>query len=112
MKLHSVCTATAANATTQLQYVALSNLPVSIYQVTYQLKILTTCLFSILFFGRTYSMGKWISLILLTVGVAIVQGNDSAPALPKDSPNGNPTLGLLAILAACTSSGIAGCYFE
>lgn len=95
-----------------MQYVALSNLPVSIYQVTYQLKILTTCLFSILFFGRTYSTGKWLSLVLLTAGVAIVQGNEDGNASVKAPHSGDPTLGFLAILAACTSSGIAGCYFE
>lgn len=42
-------------------------------QVTYQLKILTTALFSVLMLRKTLSRVQWISLLLLFVGVAIVQ---------------------------------------
>lgn len=56
-----------------LVYVAISNLETVTFQVTYQLKILTTVLFSILLLGRAISPRQWLSLVLLTVGVAIVQ---------------------------------------
>lgn len=42
-------------------------------QVTYQLKILTTALFSVLMLRKSLSRVQWISLVLLFVGVAIVQ---------------------------------------
>jgi UDP-sugar transporter A1/2/3 len=56
-----------------LVYVAISNLDAVTFQVTYQLKILTTVLFSILLLGRTITPRQWASLMLLTAGVAIVQ---------------------------------------
>ena len=52
---------------------AVSNLSAATFQVTYQLKILTTALFSVGMLGRTLSARRWASLVLLTVGVAIVQ---------------------------------------
>ena len=42
-------------------------------QVTYQLKILTTAIFSVIVLHRSLSLSKWVSLILLTVAVALVQ---------------------------------------
>lgn len=56
-----------------LQYLAVSNLDAATFQVTYQLKILTTAIFSVLMLGRTLSMRKWLSLLLLIVGVSIIQ---------------------------------------
>lgn len=56
-----------------LQYIAISNLNAATFQTTYQLKILATALFSVLMLGRTLTMQKWLSLVLLMAGVAIVQ---------------------------------------
>lgn len=43
------------------------------FQVTYQLKILTTALFSVLMLRKSLSRVQWVSLLLLFAGVAIVQ---------------------------------------
>ncbi|KAF3761851.1 nucleotide-sugar transporter [Cryphonectria parasitica EP155] len=55
-----------------LQYVALGNLDPVHFQILYQLKILTTAVFSVSLLGRSLSVKRWASVILLTVGVAIV----------------------------------------
>ncbi|KAI0444218.1 UDP-galactose transporter [Xylaria telfairii] len=55
-----------------LQYVAVENLDPVHYQVILQLKILTTALFTVTILGRSLSFKKWLSLVILTVGVSIV----------------------------------------
>lgn len=142
-----------------LQYTAISNLDASTFQITYQLKILTTAVFSVLVLGRKLSVRKWLSLLLLTVGVVTVQmplasvtadleslkesahrnywfrrsvdewsgvagkavkhlGKRSATyqGINEDfllqNPRLNGTVGLVAVIAACISSGLAGVYFE
>ncbi|XP_029013472.1 UDP-galactose translocator-like isoform X2 [Betta splendens] len=97
-----------------LQYIAISNLPAATFQVTYQLKILTTALFSVLMLRKSLSRVQWISLLLLFSGVAIVQmqqeGNKEASV--KDSSGQNYMVGLVAVVISCLSSGFAGVYFE
>ncbi|KAJ9666609.1 UDP-galactose transporter Gms1 [Coniosporium apollinis] len=141
-----------------LQYIAVSNLDAATFQVTYQLKILTTALFSVMMLGRSLSLRKWLSLLLLMVGIAIVQipaggdptaigtlkdgqrsfylprsieelrdlGSIAAQQLSKRSatyegidedvamqnPQLNASIGLVAVIAACILSGLAGVYFE
>ncbi|NXT45112.1 S35A2 protein, partial [Pelecanoides urinatrix] len=99
-----------------LQYVAISNLPAATFQVTYQLKILTTALFSVLLLGTSLSRPQWLSLALLAAGVALVQAEQvRSPPGGSPSPAGPPqnyALGLAAVAASCLSSGFAGVYFE
>ncbi|CAI4226574.1 unnamed protein product [Auanema sp. JU1783] len=94
-----------------LLFLALSKLDAATYQVTYQLKILTTAFFSVMMLQRSLSGLKWFALILLTGGVALVQMRpDSGSA--KSAESGDNLIGLLCVLAACFLSGFAGVYFE
>ncbi|XP_028923410.1 UDP-galactose translocator [Ornithorhynchus anatinus] len=100
-----------------LQYVAISNLPAATFQVTYQLKILTTALFSVLMLRKSLSRLQWASLLLLFTGVAIVQAQQAGAggggaAAPGRSADQNPVAGLAAVVVSCLSSGFAGVYFE
>ncbi|KAJ7766711.1 nucleotide-sugar transporter-domain-containing protein [Mycena metata] len=103
-----------------LQFVAVSNLPVASFQVTYQLKILTTAAFSVALLRRRLTPAKWVSLLFLALGVGIVQiqsqtttrehavgsAHDSAPNVMS------PLKGFAAVTLACFTSGLAGVYFE
>lgn len=115
-----------------LQYVAVSNLDAATFQVTYQLKILTTAVFSVLLLGRVLSIKKWAALFMLMVGVAIVQmpQGTSEPSEDLDGANKvssrvvralvqrageaemNRSVGLMAVLISCALSGLAGVVFE
>ncbi|KAG0164760.1 hypothetical protein DFQ28_004106 [Apophysomyces sp. BC1034] len=111
-----------------LQYVAATNLDAATFQVTYQLKILTTAFFSVVILHRTLTRLKWIALGLLTIGIGLV-------VLPKDASlsvlayfssiesetetvevadigNQSNVQGFTAVLLACVLSGLAGVYFE
>ncbi|KAF9284100.1 hypothetical protein BGZ88_010151 [Linnemannia elongata] len=60
-----------------LQYVASHALDPSTFQVTYQLKILTTALFSVILLNRSLPLLKWASLVMLTAGIALVSLEES-----------------------------------
>ncbi|XP_071960069.1 UDP-galactose translocator-like isoform X2 [Antedon mediterranea] len=98
-----------------LLFVAVSNLSAATFQVSYQLKILTTALFSVLMLKRSLVWGQWFALLLLFIGVAIVQVQPTDPSKRAGEAihtEQSPLLGLLAVIASCISSGFAGVYFE
>jgi solute carrier family 35 (UDP-sugar transporter), member A1/2/3 len=96
-----------------LLYLALTNLDAATYQVCYQLKILTTALFSAILLQRKFSTTKWISLVVLTVGVAIVQISGSGDQHSESAADSrNRLIGLVAVLCAACTSGFSGVYFE
>lgn len=97
-----------------LLFFALKKLDAATYQVTYQLKILTTAIFSVSMLGKSLHRYNWLALILLTAGVALVQypSGDSPSTTAAHHDASENILGLGAVLAACFSSGFAGVYFE
>ncbi|CAM0135403.1 unnamed protein product [Umbelopsis sp. WA50703] len=117
-----------------LQYLAVSNLDAATFQVTYQLKILTTAFFSVIILRRSLNKMKWISITLLTIGIALVvlprnatlssfgsfltqttlSDDRSADVTDAVDNVGNQSnvKGYIAVLLACFLSGLAGVYFE
>ncbi|KAF8559761.1 nucleotide-sugar transporter [Imleria badia] len=101
-----------------LQYVAATNLEAATFQVSYQMKILTTAAFSVLLLRKQLSASQWVALFFLAIGVGIVQiqtgSGDSAKSasLLFQGTSMNALKGFLAVVAACFTSGLAGVYFE
>lgn len=84
-----------------------------LFQVTYQLKILTTAVFSVIILRKQLTALKWSSLVILFMGVALVQFQSSSSSQSVDMPQQqNYLLGLIAVIISCLSSGFAGVYFE
>ncbi|XP_019873291.1 UDP-galactose translocator [Aethina tumida] len=96
-----------------LLYVSASHLDAATYQVTYQMKILTTAMFAVFILRKELIKTQWISLVTLITGIVLVQLADSKEAVSShDGPAQNKVLGFLAALSACVLSGFAGIYFE
>mmetsp|Transcript_3180 Transcript_3180/g.7042 ORF Transcript_3180/g.7042 Transcript_3180/m.7042 type:complete len:402 (+) Transcript_3180:2-1207(+) len=100
-------------------YIAISNLTAPMFQVTYQCKLLTTAIVSVVMLQRQYSMKQWTCLSLLGLGVAIVvlgardKGKGDNESNEEDSANAqNLFTGLTAVTVACLCSAFAGVYFE
>lgn len=106
-----------------LLYVALSNLEAATFQVTYQMKIMSTAVFSVVLLGKSLSRDKWFALLLLMIGVTLVQSQTMSSSSSKQQQQQqnddilllapqNPFIGFIAVITSCISSGFAGCYFE
>ncbi|KAL3280281.1 hypothetical protein HHI36_017774 [Cryptolaemus montrouzieri] len=96
-----------------LLYVSASHLDAATYQVTYQLKIFTTAIFSVLILKRQLLATQWFSLVSLIGGIVLVQlAQDKAPAKVANGTEQNHVVGFLAAMGACVISGFAGVYFE
>lgn len=96
-----------------LIYVGATHLDAATAQVTYQLKILTTALFSVSMLGKKLHKHQWISLVVLFVGVALVQLVEIRKKSQSSvSSHQSPFIGFVAILIACCLSGFAGVYLE
>ena len=97
-----------------LLYVALQNLTAPLFQVTYQGKLVTTAIVSVIMLQRSYKARQWICLVGISIGVAIVVlGERSAEDEAKDqAKTTNLGLGLVAVTVACVCSALAGVYFE
>lgn len=99
-----------------LLYVALSNLSAPLFQVTYQAKLVTTAVVSVIMLQRKYNLKQWICLVVLSVGVATVvlgeKKSDSKKEDDADKPAQSLAVGLVAVTIACFCSALAGVYFE
>lgn len=82
-----------------------------VVQVSYQLKILTTAVFSVVMLRKELSRAQWGSLVLLFCGVALVQLQPSTTGA-VDMAHINPLKGMVAVIVSCMMSGFAGVYFE
>ena len=82
-----------------------------VFQVTYQLKILTTAVFAVIMLRKQLSRLQWLALFILFIGISIVQLQPDK-AKEKTVVEQNWLLGMSAACLACVFSGFAGIFFE
>lgn len=76
------------------------------------MKILTTAMFAVIILHKQLRGSQWMSLLLLTAGVALVQLSASDKGSTGNEIEQNRLLGCVAAVSACCCSGFAGIYFE
>jgi solute carrier family 35 (UDP-sugar transporter), member A1/2/3 len=95
-----------------LQYVAASNLEPAVFQVTYQIKMLTTAILSVTMLNKQLKPRQWGGVSLLMVGLVLVQLSQGGSGGLGNKGGDNTLVGFSAVLSACTLAGFAGCYLE
>mmetsp|Transcript_153727 Transcript_153727/g.283297 ORF Transcript_153727/g.283297 Transcript_153727/m.283297 type:complete len:451 (-) Transcript_153727:62-1414(-) len=100
-----------------LWYYAMDNLDAMTVAVMSQLKVFTTAIFSIILLSRKLTSFQWVALFFLVMGLTVMQtdpsqSHDTSHRGGNLSVTRNVFLGLLAMVAACTSSGYASVYLE
>mmetsp|Transcript_10429 Transcript_10429/g.9355 ORF Transcript_10429/g.9355 Transcript_10429/m.9355 type:complete len:333 (+) Transcript_10429:1-999(+) len=91
-----------------LQYFSMTMLSAPVFQVLYQMKIITTALFSVLILSKRIGIFQWLAIVALAGGVALVQLSQLKDSKSKE----NSFSGLISVLLSCLTSGFAGVYFE
>jgi UDP-sugar transporter A1/2/3 len=92
-----------------LQYVAVANLSAPVFQTMYQLKIVTTAIFSVFLLKRNLLAHQWMSIFTLFLGASAVQLSQQAGSIGGATCN---LTGLLTVIVSCFTSGFSGVYFE
>ena len=96
-------------------FIAMEHLEAAVFQVTYQLKTLTTAVLTVVLLGRSVAPHQWGALLLLMAGTILVQEPptrkpSSAASAADDS--WSFTVGVGATVAACICSSVASVYLE
>lgn len=96
-------------------FIAMEHLEAAVFQVTYQLKTLTTAVLTVALLGRSVSPHQWGALLLLMAGTVLVQ----EPPTLKPSSAGSAEddgwsfiVGVGATVVACVCSSVASVYLE
>ena len=92
--------------------VAITNLDSAVYSVTYQMKILTTALFSVFLLHKKLSLRQWIALVIIVPGVGLVELSSKSSTAKTITTDQDPFLGFVCIVICSLTSGFAGVFFE
>ena len=96
-------------------FIAVGHLEAAVFQVTYQLKTLTTAVLTVVLLGRKQQPHQWFALVLLSAGAAMVQEPKKAqPIVNADGSSSASALfiGVTATVVACVCSSVASVYLE
>ena len=96
-------------------FIAVGHLEAAVFQVSYQLKTLTTAVLTVVLLGRKQQLHQWFALLLLTAGAAMVQEPKKAAANVNSDGSAAASalaVGLTATVVACVCSSVASVYLE
>lgn len=98
-----------------LRFIGAENLDAPTFQITNNLELLTTALFSVALLRRRLTRRKWAALFLLAAGVGVLH-SPSFEALTElemaYGQSGTRVRGLVAIALSCCASALAGAILE
>ena len=92
-------------------FIAVGHLEAAVFQVTYQLKTLTTAVLTVVLLGRAIKRHQWFALLLLSCGAAMVQEPKKTSPTASGSASGL-AIGIAATVVACVCSSVASVYLE
>ncbi|KAJ1606548.1 UDP N-acetylglucosamine transporter-like nucleotide sugar transporter [Cryptosporidium canis] len=95
-----------------LLYISLKRLPAALYQVMYQLKILTTTYFSVLILKRKLSITRWFACFLLIFGVVMIPKKSKHSSVEPNSGLSEFIIGLIAAFTSSFTSGLGAVVLE
>uniref|UniRef100_A0A914GVN6 Peptide chain release factor domain-containing protein n=1 Tax=Globodera rostochiensis TaxID=31243 RepID=A0A914GVN6_GLORO len=103
-----------------LYFFALKRVEATLFSISYQLRILTTALLSMLLLHRVFSRRQWGALCISLLGVCLVQfassssssHGGSAGASSSAAAHDEQFVGLLTVVVMCWTSAFAGVYLE
>lgn len=89
-----------------LYFLGISNLSITVFQVTSQAKIFLTAFLSVILLSKRLGAAKWFALFGLAAGIALVDGQGDLTS------HGNMAVGIGSVIVACAMSAFAGVYIE
>lgn len=92
-------------AQNNLQYVIETS---PLFVIMYDCKVITTALFYTHMLNRRFKKREWSSIIVLTMGIAMVQSAET----DVHYHHASNFVGISAVVFACLTSGFAGVFFE
>ncbi|KAJ3161142.1 hypothetical protein HDU86_007764 [Geranomyces michiganensis] len=113
--LHMVVPASLYTLQNWLNYFALSRLDATTHQVATQMRILTTALFAVTILRKQLTRIQWMSLIVLTGGLALTQIPDTVGEglnTARHNERSDRAMAIFAVGVCCLTSAAAGVYLE
>jgi UDP-sugar transporter A1/2/3 len=95
-----------------LLFLALANLEATLFQVTYQLKLLFTALLMVAMLDKKLIQRQWVALGALFLGIVLTQLSAKGSADKSASTAAQLVTGLVAVVVCASSSAFASVYFE
>ncbi|ETV97599.1 hypothetical protein H310_09495 [Aphanomyces invadans] len=93
-----------------VQLLALDHVSAATYAIVYQLKIVTTAVFMVVFLKRSFHVVQWVAMVVLMMGVVVCSVGNKKGATSSDKTSSS--MGIFLVIGLAVNSGVAAAYFE